>query len=172
MGVQSTKLDKLYAERLITTVELPKKAQALIRLKALMSVQNEDTVFVFQLPKPGKLWYDIGGLEPFHENPGLMKKLRNWLYLPREHWERRHINLSTLHSNQPVFTDYLKDFISSGEALDYRSGDRGGEITVVRWRGENIIADGHHRLSAMKLLGKREADVEFLDLDKFIREYK
>ena len=155
----------------IRSVGPPSKSRALSRLRAL-SVQGEDTVFVFPLPKPGKMWYDVGGKDHI-ENPDLRAALRTWIYLPEKHWERRDVNLDTLRSEQPVFADYIEGFIRSGEAyMDYRTGEHRDEIVIVRWRGENIIADGHHRLSAMKLLGRRTADVEFLDLDKFIREYK
>ncbi len=148
------------------------KSRALSRLKKLspgMDKFSACQVFVFPLPKPGKMWYDIGGKDHL-KDPDLRAALRTWQYLPREH---HRINLNTLRSNQPVFTDYIVGFIRSEEAyLDYRSEDPGDEIVVVKWRGENIIADGHHRLSAMELLGKRKADVEFLDLDKFVKEYK
>ncbi len=145
----------------------PSKAQAVAQLKRLAmeqsytgTVEVED-LYIFPLAK-NKLWYDIGGKDHL-KNPDLRAALDAWLYLPRE---RRRVNLDTLHSNQSVDTDHIEELIRSGNArLDYQS-EYGDEIVVVRWRGENIIADGTHRLTAMKLLGRRDAEVEFLDLDK------
>lgn len=151
-------------------IPISNKSRALSRLKRLARpyLPHSGDVHVFQLPKREKLWYDVGGLERYRENPELVAVLRTWAYLPRE---RRYVNLSTLRSNQPVSTDYLEDLIRPGDAyLDYVLQSYRDEIVIVRWRGENIITDGHHRLSAMKLLGKRKANVEFLDLDKFIRD--
>ena len=43
----------------------------------------------------------------------------------------------------------------------------GEDIGIARWKGRNVVVDGHHRIASQRLLGQRTVRGEIYDLDAF-----
>ena len=43
-------------------------------------------------------------------------------------------------------------------------------IRVIRYNGENILTDGNHRATLLKSMGEKNVQVEFIDLDKLLKQ--
>lgn len=77
----------------------------------------------------------------------------------------REVALDSLHAIQEsVWPQWVRNYFDA-EAAPAR-GHRTAEQPVVLERaGVRYIYDGHHRLTAKKLLGRRSAEVKYVDLD-------
>ncbi len=107
--------------------------------------------------------------EKWHLELNRVKTPQPLLSLPME---SREIALDGLRSGQTgTFVDQLEPLIRA-EGADLDRSNYEDPIIVVKWRGEKVIFEGNHRLAAMKLLGKQKAWVDFLDLDRFIKEHR
>ncbi len=133
-------------------------AQTVYRYKGHGGVLGPPSVRVF--PPVGEKW---------HLELNRVKTPHPLLSLPME---TKNISLDGLRSGQTgTFIDQLEPLIRTG-SVDLDRYNPEDPIIVLRWRGENVIMEGNHRLAALKLLGNRNAYVEFLDLDKFIKEHR
>ena len=80
------------------------------------------------------------------------------------------ISLSKLRASSQAYVDtshltkVLKRMEKQGSTNVFGRGTTAP--SVVKWKGEYILYDGHHRATAAKLLGEKEILAEVLDLDK------
>jgi len=80
------------------------------------------------------------------------------------------ISLSKLRASSQAYVDtshlekILKRMEKQGSTDVFGRGDTAP--SVVKWKGKYILYDGHHRVTAAKLLGETEILAEVLDLDK------
>lgn len=84
----------------------------------------------------------------------------------------RRVPLAGLHAIQhSVNADRVQDYIDHPDIIPKgaRHPRHRGKIDhpiVVEYQGTRYIHDGHHRLTARKLAGAKDADVRFVNLDR------
>lgn len=89
-------------------------------------------------------------------------RIKDWRFAIPEFWPARTVKLDKLIAAQPFVLDKrVKEY-----AQLIQDGARFPEPLVILSEGKYYVKDGHHRLEALRLLGKENVRVRFIDPSK------